>query len=100
MSTKRFQRRIEDFVCAHCGEKIAGDGYTNHCPYCLWSKHVDIHPGDRAAACGGMMRPTALEGTSPDYRIIHTCERCGFVRPNSVDKDDDVQAVLAIAGIH
>ncbi|MFA6992594.1 MAG: RNHCP domain-containing protein, partial [Candidatus Gracilibacteria bacterium] len=40
---KRFSRTIEDFVCEKCGAKVKGDGYTNHCPKCLWSKHVDIN---------------------------------------------------------
>ncbi len=98
--TRLFQRRIEDFVCEYCGEKVIGDGYTNHCPKCLWSKHVDVNPGDRTAHCGGMMEPEALEGTSPDYRIIHHCLLCGFTRPNAVHKNDSTEAVLAIAGIH
>ncbi len=100
MTARSFQRRIENFVCEHCGEKVIGDGYTNHCPKCLWSKHVDVNPGDRMAHCGGMMKPEALEGASPDYRIIHLCEHCGFTRPNAVHKNDRTQAVLAIAGIH
>ena len=60
---------------------------------------MDVNPGDRAASCGGMMRPIALEGTSPHYRIIHRCERCAATRPIAVAKNDDMQAVLAIAGI-
>ena len=58
---KRFNRRIEDFTCEHCGTEVHGNGYTNHCPNCLWSKHVDINPGDRAADCGGLMEPIAVE---------------------------------------
>ena len=65
-----FQRRIENFVCENCGYEVAGTGYTNHCPKCLWSKHVDIHPGDRSAACGGMMEPIRVEGASPEYAIV------------------------------
>jgi Zn finger protein HypA/HybF involved in hydrogenase expression len=48
-----FKRTIEDFTCEHCGEQVTGNGFTNHCPQCLWSKHVDIDPGDRLALCGG-----------------------------------------------
>ena len=51
-----FIRKTEDFICEHCGREVRGNGYTNHCPYCLWSKHVDINPGDRAAGCGGLKR--------------------------------------------
>lgn len=94
-----FTRTIEDFTCEHCGEHVVGSGYTNHCPRCLWSKHVDVSPGDRVADCGGMMKPAGIEGASPDYRIVHRCERCGYTRPNAVNKNDDMQAVLAIAGI-
>ncbi|MFN2146641.1 MAG: RNHCP domain-containing protein, partial [Anaerolineales bacterium] len=36
----KFQRRIEYFICEHCGAEVSGVGFTNHCPVCLWSKHV------------------------------------------------------------
>jgi len=55
MQKKRFQKRIEDFVCERCGAFVKGTGYTDHCPECLWSKHVDVNPGDREAECGGLM---------------------------------------------
>lgn len=94
-----FQKRTEDFVCAHCGAAVTGSGYTNHCPKCLWSRHVDIDPGDRAALCGGMMKPVALEGaTGAGYFLVHRCEKCGFVRRNAVSEDDDRDAVIALAG--
>ncbi|MDO8514857.1 MAG: RNHCP domain-containing protein [bacterium] len=99
MQKRRFQKRVENFVCEHCGTEVKGNGYTNHCPKCLWSKHVDVNPGDRAASCGGMMKPVSLEGTSPNYRIIHRCEHCGLTRPNTVDANDDTQAVLGLAGM-
>lgn len=44
---KHFTKTVEDFICAHCGTHVRGNGYTNHCPECLWSKHVDNNPGDR-----------------------------------------------------
>ena len=94
---KRFQRRDEDFKCEHCGAKVAGNGYTNHCPKCLWSKHVDVHPGDRAEACGGMMEPIRIEGTTDAYRLIHKCKRCDMVRKNDVAKNDDPEALIALA---
>ncbi|MGC8981457.1 MAG: RNHCP domain-containing protein [Minisyncoccia bacterium] len=58
---KKFQRRIEDFRCERCGTFVKGTGYIDHCPNCLWSKHVDINPGDRKANCGGMMKPKGVE---------------------------------------
>lgn len=94
MSGKRFQRTIEDFTCEHCGREVHGNGYTNHCPSCLWSKHVDNNPGDRMSKCGGMMEPIALEGSSPDYMIVQRCQLCGFERRNSVQPEDSEEAIL------
>jgi ribosomal protein L40E len=94
MPQKKFQRRIEDFTCEHCGAKVAGSGYTNHCPKCLWSKHVDVNPGDRAEPCGGMMKPTAVEGTTPHYRLVQVCERCGATRRVNVAEEDNMEAIL------
>lgn len=100
MPQKKFQRRIEDFVCEHCGAHVKGTGYTNHCPKCLWSKHVDVFPGDRSDECGGMMEPLYLEGTTEKYRIVHRCDRCGAERRVSVSADDDMDAVTRLAGNH
>jgi hypothetical protein len=94
-----FIRREEDFVCAQCGTSVAGTGYTNHCPNCLWSKHVDIDPGDRAHTCGGMMRPIALEGSTPTYRIVHRCEKCGAIRRVTADPRDSAEALVALSRV-
>lgn len=93
-----FQKRVEDFTCEHCGAGVRGSGFTNHCPKCLWSKHVDIEPGDRRETCGGMMEPIALEGSTPQYRLVHQCTRCGTRRPVHIADTDDKTALLAIAG--
>ncbi len=93
-----FTRNKEDFVCKHCDLKVAGIGYTNHCPRCLWSKHVDIDPGDRAATCLGMMEPISVEGsTGEGYKIRHKCVKCGFEKRNSVSDTDSPDAVVALA---
>ena len=94
---RKFQRRVEDFVCEHCGAHVAGSGYTNHCPACLWSKHVDVHPGDRAETCEGLMEPVRLEGTSSQYEIVHRCVRCGYEKKNITAPDDDSEALIAVA---
>ena len=38
-------------------------GYScrNHCPNCLYSKHVDKNPGDRQEDCHGMLEPIGIE---------------------------------------
>lgn len=92
-----FIKNVEDFTCEHCGAQVKGSGYTNHCPQCLWSKHVDVDPGDRRATCGGLMEPIAIEGTSPEYVILHKCTLCGFERRNKVQQGDSAQTLVVIA---
>lgn len=92
-----FTRRVEDFTCGHCGLEVKGNGYTNHCPHCLWGKHVDVDPGDRAHACGGMMEPIAIEGSSPRYVIVHRCVRCSTEKRNRTAPTDDAEVLLHLA---
>lgn len=94
---KRFQRKIEDFVCEKCGTAVAGTGYTNHCPKCLYSKHVDVNPGDRANSCGGIMKPAGLEMDHGEYIILHVCEKCGEKKKNKTAKNDDPEALIKLA---
>lgn len=94
---KQFTRTREDFICEHCGAKVRGNGYTNHCPHCLYSKHVDINPGDRSADCGGLMEPVGLELKDGKYILVQRCVKCGFVRRNKVVDADDFNAVLELS---
>ena len=52
---KRFTMKDESFVCENCGFNVEKLNYTarDHCPNCLYSKHVDINPGDRENNCQG-----------------------------------------------
>ncbi len=94
---KKFNRRKENFVCEHCGTQVEGNGYTNHCPQCLYSKHVDIMPGDRAEQCLGLMKPIDVVKTRDGYIITHQCEKCGAVRRNKTSDDDNFEAILELA---
>ena len=95
--TKRFQRKREDFVCERCGAEVTGDGYTNHCPTCLWSKHVDVNPGDRAAQCRGMMEPVEVEREGDGYVILHRCVACGHEKRNKAAPEDDFDILLSLS---
>lgn len=97
MQKPRFQRTIEDFTCKHCHTHVKGNGYTDHCPKCLYSKHVDKDPGDRAEECGGMMEPVRMEGTAKEYLIVHRCEKCDLERRVKAAPEDDPEAILACA---
>jgi hypothetical protein len=93
---KKFQRTIEDFICENCGVEVKGSGYTNHCPRCLWSKHVDINPGDRSEYCKGMMEPVGIEKSGDTFFIVHKCIKCGFKRRNKRNDNDDQEAIMEL----
>src|SRR3989344_579387 len=95
--SKKFQKKVEDFACEHCGYEVKGNGYTNHCPRCLWSRHIDINPGDRAAECGGMMEPVAAEGSSNNTAIVHECVDCGYRQKNKISPADNIDELAKVA---
>jgi Zn finger protein HypA/HybF involved in hydrogenase expression len=97
LATKQFSRNIEDFICEHCEAEVEGNGYTNHCPKCLWSKHVDINPGDRQAECQGLMEPISVETKRGQYVILQKCQRCGFDRRNKTISEDNFETILNIS---
>lgn len=95
-----FIKKTENFTCQNCGEKITGTGYTNHCPNCLWSKHVDEEvPGDRKSTCQGMMEPIGLEIKSQEYIIIHCCQNCGKTIKNKASENDNFPKILALSSL-
>ncbi len=94
--SRRFTRVLEDFTCEHCGQSVTGSGFTNHCPQCLFSKHVDVNPGDRAAGCGGLMRPVSVRYQKDAYQILHECERCGLRHPNKAAPRDNRDVLIAL----
>jgi hypothetical protein len=96
MDRQNFIRQIEDFTCEHCGALVNGTGYTNHCPECLWSKHVDNLPGDRLNPCGGLMEPVGLKLKGQEQDIIHRCVQCGETKVNKRADNDNSEAVLKL----
>ena len=80
LEQKRFTKNDSGFTCLHCGKEVLPLGYSsrNHCPFCLYSLHIDVMPGDRANTCMGALRPVHCE---PDarkgYIITYVCEKCG-----------------------
>lgn len=95
--SKKFQRTKEDFACEKCGLKVRGNGYTNHCPRCLWSKHVDVNPGDREASCQGLMEPIGVESQGGEYIITHRCIKCGVEKRNKAAKNDNFDVLVQLS---
>ncbi len=92
-----FIRKRENFKCQKCSFSVKGDGYTNHCPECLWSKHIDIFPGDRAGECEGMMEPLRIEKKGKEFTIIHKCIICGLEKPNKSVRQDNFDMLVQIS---
>lgn len=95
---RKFERKIEDFTCDNCDTFVEGDGYTDHCPCCLYSKHVDINPGDRGSSCHGSMKPMAAEVRKDDFKIHYECEKCGYEHKVRSSPDDDFELILGLIG--
>lgn len=98
----RFDRAADEFRCRHCrtfvGALPSGGRHRNHCPRCLYSRHVDgRRPGDRASECGASMRPVgAFLRERGEHVILHRCDGCGFERHNRIAADDDFVLVLRL----
>ncbi len=76
----------------------AGTAHRNHCPWCLWSRHVDDIPGDRSSECRGAMEPiTVWARPGGDWAIIHRCRGCGELHSNRVAGDDNELALVSLA---
>ena len=92
----------EVFKCRHCRRFVCplpgGGHHRNHCPYCLYSRHVDNRkPGDRMSTCGCSMEPIAhFQRRNGEYVIVHHCHGCDFERFNRIAADDNFDLVLAL----
>ena len=56
--------------------------------------HVDVHRGDRAATCRGLMEPMGALYERGEFLVVHQCLGCGVRRRNRVSNDDDLSCLL------
>jgi hypothetical protein len=101
------------FRCNYCRAFISTDAMLsgvqnrNHCPYCLWSRHLDLYEaGDRLSACKAVMKPMGLtlkqtrkkyaSGQPGELMIIHLCTECDSVSINRIAADDDVKILREV----
>ena len=93
------------FRCGHCGVAVSldapGTTHRNHCPACLWSRHLDRNaPGDREARCAAGMEPIAVtvrgEGR---WVLVHRCLDCGRLRLNKTAADDNQLRLMQLAAL-
>jgi len=86
---------------------LSGVNNRNHCPYCLWSRHLDLFAaGDRLSACKAQMKPIGLtmKKSGNKYQreprgelmLVHECVECKALSINRIAADDDSGAVMAV----
>ena len=95
---KKFTMLDEEFICDKCHQKVSKLNYTarDHCPYCLYSKHVDIMPGDRSNQCKGLLEPINIEKYKNTYKIIYKCQKCKELHKNIMANDDDFNKIIEL----
>jgi hypothetical protein len=98
------------FRCSHCKEWVIINSFMgtvnrNHCPSCLWSKHVDEQKGDRQAVCQAGMKPIGLtfkhEGQfkQGELMLIHECAGCSKLSINRIARDDSNDSILVVYNV-
>ncbi len=99
---KKFTMRDEEFVCENCGIKVSKLEYTarDHCPSCLYSKHVDLNPGDRLNDCLGLLEPIGIEKFKNTYKIIYKCHKCKGIHKNIMADDDNMDLIIELSKIN
>ena len=102
-----------DFRCGNCHALVSSMhvlsavNNRNHCPYCLWSCHLDLYSaGDRLSACKAKMKPVGLTlkksrnkyqlNPRGELMLVHSCADCNSVSINRIAADDDPESILAV----
>jgi hypothetical protein len=111
---RAYRKQAENgFQCQHCHYHVlaepllSGVQNRNHCPYCLWSRCLDLfEPGDRLSACKAPMQPVglALKHTRKKYglaacgelMLVHRCLECVKISANRIAADDDPLLVFGL----
>lgn len=93
---------LQGFQCLRCKHAVPhqsfGTHHRNHCPLCLWSRHLDEEPGDRGCPCAQPMEPVAIEvRRDGEWSIVHRCTGCGLLRTNRIAGDDRELSLLSLA---
>lgn len=103
----------QEFKCIQCHQYVscaplvAGVQNRNHCPACLWSRHLDwFEAGDRLSGCRAAMEPVGLttkrsknkyaRERDGELMLIHRCTGCAKIVINRIGADDSAAAILEI----
>ncbi len=89
-----FKMINDSFICENCSKKIdkhPSGSARNHCPHCLYSKHLDEDfPWDRNSKCFSLMSPIWIDHKkNKGYMIKHKCQKCWKEILNKIAPDDN-----------
>ncbi len=107
------EEKNKGFICINCKKWVPISKYDNtvnrnHCPYCLWSKHVDhATAGDRMSSCNSGMKPIGLTIKNPrvnkwemkikgELMLIHECLSCRKISINRILAQDDEKEIMNV----
>ena len=107
------EEKNKGFICINCKKWVPVSKYDqtvnrNHCPHCLWSKHVDSEvAGDRMSFCNSGMKPIGLTSKTPridkwgmsvkgEIMLIHECIKCGKISINRIHAQDNVGEIMNV----
>ena len=86
----------ESFSCDNCWKEISKHpswSARNHCPFCLYSKHLDKDfPGDSASECYSTMKALCKDyHKNKGWMVVHECMKCWKKISNKLAEDDSVE---------
>jgi DNA-directed RNA polymerase subunit RPC12/RpoP len=90
-----FIMKNDSFTCENCKREVSKHpswSARNHCPVCLYSKHLDKEfPGDRLSKCFWIMKPIWKDFKKNKWwMLVHECIKCLKKIPNKLAEDDSI----------
>lgn len=92
---KQFIKNNQTFICDYCNKVVPQHPTSSrdHCCFCLYSKHVDINPGDRQNGCKGLLMPVGIRTANGKTQIAYNCTKCSE-RVFNITAEDDSKTAL------
>ncbi|MBB1246207.1 RNHCP domain-containing protein [Streptomyces durbertensis] len=94
--------RTDTFDCVRCGLTVttfSPDGERrNHCPSCLYSRHLVDQAAGGPSDCGARMAPISIAVLRDGrWAVIHRCVRCHELTSSPVCVDDNQLVLMRTA---
>jgi hypothetical protein len=92
----------DTFGCLQCGRAVSTAGPErlprDHCPHCLYSRHLTDLAGGGPSPCGQRMAPIAIAVAGDGaWSVIHRCTHCREVASAPAGPDDNPLVLTGLA---